>query len=104
MTHYQSALSTLTGEVLAGSADIIVSLDSQAAAIVERMASLWTPAPTLLVRPALNPWGMDQDAHERAYDQVAATCVEILRELRGASLTLSLEDRLARDAVSRKQR
>lgn len=71
----------LTPDIV-GAADLIVSLDSHAAEIVGRIAERCSPIPDLLVRPAINPWGMDEAAHQLAYEQIAATCAEVLLLLR----------------------
>lgn len=74
----------LTPDIVSA-ADLIVSLDNHAAEVVRRMAARWSPAPALLVRPALNPWGMDEAAQQQAYDQIAATCAELVALVRRGS-------------------
>lgn len=59
-------------------ANIVVSLAADATPIVGCIASRLTQPPVILDRPALNPWGMADDAHEHAYAQTAATCAEVL--------------------------
>jgi protein-tyrosine-phosphatase/8-oxo-dGTP pyrophosphatase MutT (NUDIX family) len=58
--------------------DIVVTLDAMAGEVVQTIADRLDNPPTILVRPALNPWGMDDDAHELAYRQIAATCADVL--------------------------
>ena len=71
----------LTRDIVAA-ADIVVSLDPEASGVLGRMSAHLPKMPTILDRHALNPWGMDAAAHERAYDQIAATCTEVLQSLR----------------------
>jgi protein-tyrosine-phosphatase len=65
---------------LVEAADIVVALDGTAMPIVERMALSRGAELTFLSRPALNPWGMEPHAHEQTYNQIVATCGEVLAD------------------------
>jgi protein-tyrosine-phosphatase/ADP-ribose pyrophosphatase YjhB (NUDIX family) len=65
--------------------DIIVTLDSKAGEVVRTIADRLDSPPTILGRPAINPWGMDDDTHEVAYRQIAAVCHEVLVAVAGHS-------------------
>lgn len=58
--------------------DIVVALDQHAGEVVQRIADRLHKPPIVLVRPALNPWGLDSDANELAYGQIETICAEVV--------------------------
>lgn len=70
----------LTLELLVN-ADIVVCLDPYIEDAVRRMARRGATA-TILARPARNPWRRDDQAHDRTYEQIAATCADVLAAVR----------------------
>lgn len=59
-------------------ADVVVALAFHVAPVVERLAADLPAPPTILERPALNPWRRGDFWQEHAYREVAATCAHVL--------------------------
>ena len=57
---------------------MVVALAFHVAPVVERLAADLPAPPTILERPALNPWRRGDFWQEHAYREVAATCAHVL--------------------------
>lgn len=89
-------ISRMVTPALVAAHDVVVALDERAGDVVRRIISNLDEPPSLLVRHVLNPWGLDTAVHEFAYEQIVATCAEVLEALghsRGRMVRLPRRDR-----------
>jgi len=63
------------------SAEVVVALDVGAAGALHGIAVGMPSPPPILLRPVLNPWGMEAPHHETAYEQIAAVCAAVCAEV-----------------------